>query len=104
MDHPQQIDKARLEHWENLWQKAAMPAPMQVESPSLNDYPARAFHEFFLRTFERLMLRPATMTRKVADRLIRGHLSGDLRPAFYDVENTYAALRAIDDNFDVIDA
>lgn len=47
MDQSGQIDKARLDHWESVWQGAEMPAPMSVDSKSLNDYPARCFDEFF---------------------------------------------------------
>ena len=48
-----QVDKARLEHWESVWENGKMPAPLAVESTSLNDYPARAFDAFFSSAFSR---------------------------------------------------
>ena len=56
-----------------------------------------------VRVYERNMLRIATVTRKLADRLIKHHMGGYARPAFYDVDETYPQLRAVDENFDVID-
>lgn len=48
-----QIDKARPEHWDRIWQGAEMPPPVVVDSTSLNDYPARAFANFFTEIFAR---------------------------------------------------
>ena len=56
-----------------------------------------------LRVYQRNMLRLATITRRLADRLIKWRLGGYERPAFYDVDEVFPALRAIDENFDIID-
>jgi 2-polyprenyl-3-methyl-5-hydroxy-6-metoxy-1,4-benzoquinol methylase len=53
MNRSGQVDKARLEHWESVWEGAQMPARLAVESTSLNDYPARAFDKFFSSIFSR---------------------------------------------------
>lgn len=53
MDCQGQVDKASLEHWESVWAGSEMPARLVVKSTSLNNYPARAFDEFFSSVFSR---------------------------------------------------
>jgi 2-polyprenyl-3-methyl-5-hydroxy-6-metoxy-1,4-benzoquinol methylase len=53
MDRSGQVDKARLEHWDDVWKDAEMPPRLAADSASLSDYPARTFGGFFNDVFTR---------------------------------------------------
>lgn len=54
MNQAGQIDKARVEHWDGVWESTKMPARLDGGSKALNDYPAHAFHQYFEDVFSRL--------------------------------------------------
>jgi 2-polyprenyl-3-methyl-5-hydroxy-6-metoxy-1,4-benzoquinol methylase len=47
-------DKAGKGYWDNAWEDAALPGPVNPNLPGLNNYVNRRFHEYFQGVFSKL--------------------------------------------------
>lgn len=44
-------DKAGEEYWTQFWKNFQLPAPINIHSPSVNEFPSRVLHELFVKSF-----------------------------------------------------
>jgi 2-polyprenyl-3-methyl-5-hydroxy-6-metoxy-1,4-benzoquinol methylase len=55
MIQEEQVDKARVDHWETIWTGMDMPAPMITEGRAIRNHLSRCFDGFFTDLFDRFL-------------------------------------------------